>query len=339
MYESTIDGKGEPLRVEQHVKDGMATDPCDDESLVANIRLLKAKGIKAPDQELARISRLFDNQSLALTLLGNYLREVHEGDPARLDKIPIWLDQQQEGRHVRRVLAAYIKWLRGTPEWSLLSLVSVCGQPLSLEACQELATKVLSPPRRGKWLKRANLPEPFVPLKNLPSQKYLDAQKRLSELDLLMDTGEQGLLDVEPVVREYLDQQMQIRSPDAWHALRDVAKQSVNIAHDKSRDMQLIKGLQNQLDKALSVKNWQAASSLASRLCKHQQERGDLAVSIQYARQSAAYAELAHDQKTLQQSVELLRSLLQVSGDAREADVLQRQSLSSKGKISAAMVS
>lgn len=337
--DESANSKGEPLRVVQHAKDGMATAPCDDENLATNIRLLKAKGVNASEQELARISRLFDNQRLALVLLGNYLREVHEGDPARLDKIPIWLDQQQEGRHVRRVLAAYVNWLRGTPEWSLLSLISVYGQPLSLEACQELASKVLSPPRRGKWLKRANLPEPFVPLKNLPSQKYLNAQKRLSELDLLMDTGEQGLLDVEPVVREYLDQQMQIRSPDAWHALRDAAKQPANIAHGKSRDMQLTKGLQNQLDKALAVKNWQVASSLASRLCKHQQECGDLAVSVQYARQSAAYAELSHDQKTLQQSVELLRSLLQVSGDARETDTFQRQSLSSKGKISAAMVS
>ena len=308
MYESALDESEESLLVDKRLITVDVVLSNESAIVEAGIALLKAKGLNASVSELTRISRLFDNQPMALALLGNYLREVYAGDPARLDAIPIWLDPHEEGRHVRRMLAAYSHWLQDTPEIATLFLLSLASRPVSPKECRELACHVLNSGRKG-WFKHS-IPSVFRPLKKLSAAKYKAIQARLSELDLLPDTEESGLLFLDPVVRDYFYQQLQIRFPDVLKSVQEMHDVDFVLmtSHNVHNEMQMLAQIEKQLETDLQRKNWQSATRSASRLSKRQRMLGNLPLAVQYARQSAAYAVLCADQSILRQSLQVLVS-------------------------------
>jgi class 3 adenylate cyclase len=79
--------------------------------------LLRHKGVIGTDEELEEASIDFHNHALAVTLLGTYLAEFHNGDiRARTDIRGLLSDESDQDGHANRVMASYVKMLEGKPE-------------------------------------------------------------------------------------------------------------------------------------------------------------------------------------------------------------------------------
>ncbi|GGW55476.1 trypsin-like peptidase domain-containing protein [Streptomyces xantholiticus] len=65
--------------------------------------------------------------ALAVTLLGNYLRDVHQGNiTCQFDLENLTVDER-EGGHARRVMASYVRWLQGHERVAELAVLRVIG--------------------------------------------------------------------------------------------------------------------------------------------------------------------------------------------------------------------
>lgn len=76
------------------------------------------------DAERQQASRDFGGHALALTLLGRYIKVVHNGDIRKRGEIPHVMDEQKQGAHARRVMESYERWLQGKPELDILRLMA-----------------------------------------------------------------------------------------------------------------------------------------------------------------------------------------------------------------------
>src|SRR5262249_8865632 len=96
--------------------------------------------------ELRETAREYKGHALALTLLGSYLAEVADGDIRQRKEIgPLEKDERQ-GKHARRVMAAYEKWL-GKPELTILYMLGLFDRPADED---EIAALRTDPPVHGR---------------------------------------------------------------------------------------------------------------------------------------------------------------------------------------------
>ena len=184
----------------------------------AGAELLKARGAKGTDEELRAAASEYDGHGLALTLLGSYLEDVAEGDIRRRKEIGPLEGDERQGKHARRVMAAYEPWL-GKPEVAILRMLGLFDRPADkneIAALRELP--VISGLTNGlhieggkKWYHLLSAP----PTRPLSEQEWTRAVAKLRRAGLLSEEQDKRL-DAHPLVREHFGEQLRREQPETW---------------------------------------------------------------------------------------------------------------------------
>ena len=91
--------------------------------------------------QLREATKSVKNHALAVTLLGNYLRDVHDGDLAGRYDLKGLSAEIPEGGHARRIMASYVRWLEDYnrhAELAILSIIGLFDRPAPPEAMEAL---------------------------------------------------------------------------------------------------------------------------------------------------------------------------------------------------------
>ncbi|MCG8457352.1 MAG: CHAT domain-containing protein, partial [Holophagales bacterium] len=173
-------------------------------SPAAGTQLLRHLGVWGEDAALTAAVGEFDGHSLAVTLLGRYLKVVYGGDVEKVQLIPRLTDERDLGGHAWRMIAAYETWLRGTMEVGVLYLMGLFDRPAERAAVDALCVAEI--------------------LRDLPVDAehsevgWRYAVERLREIDLLSaaEPGPRSGLDCHPLIREYFGTAFEARFPEVW---------------------------------------------------------------------------------------------------------------------------
>lgn len=184
----------------------------------AGAQLLRALGVKGEQEELEAASREFGGHSLALNLLGTYLRDILDGDVRRRGEVSLLEEDAERGGHARRIMRSYEKQFAGAPELAVLHLMGLFDRPAKRELIDVL--------RRPPAIEGLN--------DELIDQKEPEWKRTLARLRQakLLSEATPDEIDAHPLVREHFGQRLRRERPEAWRAghgrlyehLRDIAK-------------------------------------------------------------------------------------------------------------------
>ncbi len=172
----------------------------------AGAKALRALGVKGDQAELRSASEEFNGHCLALTLLGSYLTDAHNGDIRCRKEVSGHLAHDvRKGVHARRVMESYQTWFGEGPELSVLRMLGLFDRPADDRAVEAL----LKPPA---------IPGLTDSLTDLSPSEWRTMIARLRRARLLAgeDPHSPGALDAHPLVREYFGEQLRDRQADAW---------------------------------------------------------------------------------------------------------------------------
>jgi tetratricopeptide (TPR) repeat protein len=155
--------------------------------------------VKHRRKELEAAANEYHGHALALTLLGNLLREYHNSDIRKRDVIPPLEDEDEWGSHAKRVLGSYANLLEGKPELGILRIMSLFDRPADMAVVNEL--------RKGPAI-----PAITEALMGLSEMEWKRACKHLHDLGL-MEKGDQ--LDCHPLIREHFALELSREHEDA----------------------------------------------------------------------------------------------------------------------------
>jgi tetratricopeptide (TPR) repeat protein len=167
----------------------------------AGADLLKARGARGAEEGLRAAAEEYEGHSLALTLLGTYLRNAHRGDIRKRDLIPPLAEKPAQ-----RMMATYERWFEDKPELSILRMLGLFDRPADED---EIAAVREAPAIEG--LTDA--------LERLPRDAWNEAVTALRDVGLLAggsETEEAERLDAHPLVREHFGEQLRREKPEAW---------------------------------------------------------------------------------------------------------------------------
>lgn len=170
----------------------------------AGALFLRVLGVKGRPEKLEQVAQAFEGHSLALSLLGNYLRMAHHGDVERVNEISLLEADAAQGGHAFRVMESYATWLEA-PEQAVLRMIGLFDHAADPTSISVLRRK------------------PFIPGLEEASEQLKDAdwQIRLSNLRdtaLLADSQPDQPEDLEahPLVRDFFGAQFQRLYPEGW---------------------------------------------------------------------------------------------------------------------------
>ncbi|MCK4760824.1 MAG: TIR domain-containing protein [Candidatus Aminicenantes bacterium] len=159
------------------------------------------------EREMFRAVEEYDGHALALTLLGNYLSVCCGGDIRKRDTVPRLTGERRQGRHAKRVMAAYCNHLKGSAELDILFMMGLFDRPAPAGAIAALRQ------------------EPVIPgvtdrLQNLSHEDWLYALDNLRSAHLLAKENpiSPGSLDCHPLVREYFGERLAKEQPQGFKA-------------------------------------------------------------------------------------------------------------------------
>ena len=164
-------------------------------------------GTEADFRDLQEAVREVDGHALAITLLGNYLRDVHGGDlNGRFDIDRLTVDVS-EGGHARRIMASYSQWLARNErfaELTILHLIGLFDRPAEPEAMAALLSDTSMTPFIGQ----------LVP----GTDAWSSSVGALRKMGLLNREfpGLPGTLDAHPLVREHFRDELWKEYRDWW---------------------------------------------------------------------------------------------------------------------------
>jgi tetratricopeptide (TPR) repeat protein len=146
--------------------------------------------------------------ALAVTLLGNYIRDVKGGDiRGRADLEALMVDVH-EGGHARRIMASYVRWLQGVNSMAELAILDVIGlfdRPAEVEALNAL-------------LDDAEIVPYSAGLDHVGGARWNACVDGLRKMGLL--TAEipdsPGAIDAHPLVREHFRDVARTRRAGFW---------------------------------------------------------------------------------------------------------------------------
>ncbi len=171
----------------------------------AGMQLLKSLGVKGSDKEVTKAVEEYKGHALALTLLGQYINSVYEGDIRKRDTIPQLTKERLQGRHAVRVMEAYQRWLGESPEMDVLRIMGLFDRPVEKGAVVALKA------------------EPGIPgvtdkLQTLSEEEWQWALTNLRTASLLAkkDVQKPGVLDCHPLVREHFGEKLKRENPGGW---------------------------------------------------------------------------------------------------------------------------
>jgi hypothetical protein len=160
-------------------------------------RYLRELGCQGTDDELTQSSKDFGNHALALTLLGTYIADFHQGDIRRRSDIrELMVDETDAGRHAKKVMASYAQVFEGKPELDILRVLGYFDRPAEPEAVLLL-------------------------LPQMSDLKHRAALSRLFKARLIYASGQTnhlGHLDSHPLVREYFASVMRTTARSEFEA-------------------------------------------------------------------------------------------------------------------------
>ncbi|NIM16069.1 MAG: TIR domain-containing protein [Candidatus Aminicenantes bacterium] len=171
----------------------------------AGVELLKNFGIKGLEKEILEAVQDFDGHALALNLLGQYLKSVHQSDIRKRDKIPKLTKEKKQGGHARRVMEAYEKWLGKSAELDILRIMGLFDRPVEIGAINALKAK-RPIPGVTKKLKKISIEDWQYALNNLRDANLL-AKENPKKPDVL---------DCHPLIREHFGEKLQNENPKGW---------------------------------------------------------------------------------------------------------------------------
>jgi hypothetical protein len=172
----------------------------------AGAKLLQTLGVKGDEKKLRDASDEFSGHCLALTLLGSYLTDAHNGDIRRREEISARLVHDvRQGAHARKVMESYQTWFGEGPELSVLRILGLFDRPADEKALGVL----LQPPAIQ------GVTEPLVNLE-LTEWRTILARLRRARLLAGADPHNPGDLDTHPLVREYFGEQLRSQRTEAW---------------------------------------------------------------------------------------------------------------------------
>ncbi|MEA2693225.1 MAG: hypothetical protein QOJ16_2612, partial [Acidobacteriota bacterium] len=178
----------------------------------AGAALLKELGVEGKPSELQAASVELGNHALALTLMGNYLRQACGGDVRRRKEADLGRAAERQGGHALRVIRAYAHWLGEGPELAVLRLLGLFDRPAAASALAALRAEPAIPRLtllKKHWWQRA---------KPLSEEEWQYAVSSLREHGLLLraDPRQPGVLDAHPLVRVYFQEELEKERLQAW---------------------------------------------------------------------------------------------------------------------------
>ena len=162
-------------------------------SATAGAALLAALDVQGAQGELEKASTEFAGHSLALNLLGTYLRDICGGDVSRRGEIPLRDEDKEYGGHAWQMLASYEEWFGEGPELTVLRLLGLFDRP----AEGKLLDVLRKPPSI------ADLTKTLVELKSSDQWQRVLARLRKARLLAMADARDPDAYDIHPLVREY----------------------------------------------------------------------------------------------------------------------------------------
>ncbi|MCP5107712.1 MAG: toll/interleukin-1 receptor domain-containing protein [bacterium] len=170
----------------------------------AGTQLLTSLGVTTGSaKDFKKAVKEYEGHALALTLLGHYITNVHDGDIRKRDKIPKLTGSRPRGGHARRVMEAYERWLGESPELNILYIMGLFDRPVEKGALEAL-------------LAGAAIPGVTDRLRELSEDDRQWALSNLKKDRLLGDERTEGTLDCHPLVREHFGERLRDRDPGGW---------------------------------------------------------------------------------------------------------------------------
>ncbi len=172
-------------------------------SVEAGRAILRVGRVIGSDRALEALSRQFGCGALALKLLAAYLRGTEKRGVTDADSIPQLDVPEDQGRHARRVLAAFAQRLQGGPELEALRVIALFDRPAQADQIRALRrepairdlTEQLSALDEGGWM------------------RLMDG---LRDQSLIAFREPGGDIDTHPIVREHFSAELRDRFPAAW---------------------------------------------------------------------------------------------------------------------------
>lgn len=169
--------------------------------------LLRFGGVRGTDEELERAAESFGCHALALSLLAVYLQDIPGHHVSAAEQIPDLDIPEAEGKHPRRMIAAFERKLGNGAETEVLRMLGLFDRPAdgaSLAALRKAPkipglTDHIGEDAEAAWLRAV---QKLRKLKLIAAESHHDPEE----------------LDAHPLVREHFGQQMKRDHPDAWRA-------------------------------------------------------------------------------------------------------------------------
>jgi tetratricopeptide (TPR) repeat protein len=174
-------------------------------SAEAGRALLRVGSVQGTDAELEGASRDFGNHALALNLLAAYLHGIPGHHVTHASEIPDLDVPEAEGKHPRRVMAAFAARFGDGPEVELLRLLGLFDRPADVEALAALRAAPAVP----------GLTEHIHSLSEAGWLRLLHKLRR-ARLIALRSEHRPDTVDAHPLVREHFAAELRHEQPEAW---------------------------------------------------------------------------------------------------------------------------
>lgn len=167
--------------------------------------LLRVGGVRGTDEELERAAESFGCHALALNLLAVYLQDIPGHHVSAAEQIPDLNIPEAEGKHPRRMIAAFERKLGEGPELEVLRMLGLFDRPADGASLVALR-------------KAPKIPGLTDHISEEAEATWLRAVQKLRKLKLIAEESrhDPDELDAHPLVREHFADQLQRHHPDAW---------------------------------------------------------------------------------------------------------------------------
>lgn len=174
-------------------------------SAEAGRAILRVGGVRGTDAELEEAARDFGLHALALSLLAAYIHEIPGHHISNAKDIPDIDVPEKEGKHPRRVMAAFEKRFGDGPEVNMLRILGLFNGPAEKD---EIAAVRETPPI-------PNLTEHLQTISDIEWSQVVSRQRRVRLVDA-ESRHRPDALDAHPLVREHFGKQLKQEYPEAW---------------------------------------------------------------------------------------------------------------------------
>ncbi len=169
------------------------------------VEYLLNMGISGDHADMEAAVKEYAGHPLCLSLLGGYLSVVHDAGISNFRTLNSLAEVQAYDERASKIVLAYLNWLDGSFESSLLNLLGLFDRGISLADVKALA-------------KAESIPGLTEELAGLSVVQWGYAVKKLDDANLISvdNRGSQSMIDCHPLVRDFLSEYTQAEKPDIW---------------------------------------------------------------------------------------------------------------------------